>query len=98
MNIKNTLSKIAQQHPQALFKLNIKLAERGLPFYWEGGTKFNTSYRMFPAPRWVFKWEPPFIHLNEIYLTYFNSNEQVDIVYLVENDQIKTIKINGNQS
>lgn len=94
MNVTSTLIQLALQNPQALFKLNIKLTENGLPFYYEGGTSFNTEYRLYPTPKFVFKWQPPFLHLNEIYLSFrAESNGQLDIVYQVETDQIKITPI-----
>jgi hypothetical protein len=85
-----TLAKLATQHPAALYKLNIKLQQNNLPFYHLGGTNFNTLYRTYPAPRYVFKWSPPFLHLEEIYISYkADSNEQLDIVYKVATDSIE---------
>jgi len=70
------------QTAQALFKLNAKLADNGLPFYWYGGSEFNTAYRMYPTPRYLFQWRPPFLKVEQIYLSYMaESPEQVDVVF-----------------
>ena len=70
------------QTAQALFKLNAKLADNGLPFYWYGGADFNTAYRMYPTPRYLFQWRFPFFKLEQIYLSYMaESPEQIDVVF-----------------
>jgi hypothetical protein len=94
MNITSTLASLATQHQATLYKLNIKLQQNDLPFYHLGGTNFNTIYRTYPAPRYVFKWVPPFLHLDEIYISYkADSNEQLDIVYKVAIDKIEITKV-----
>lgn len=96
MNITNTLMNLVTQHPQALYKLNIKLKQLGLPFYHLGGTNFDTEYRTYPSPRYIFTWRPPFLVLDEIYIQYKpNSENQLDIVYKVNSDQIEVTEI-GN--
>ena len=93
-NVQAILAQLASQHPEALFQLNMALAENGLPFYYNGGASFNTEYRLYPTPRWVFKWIPPFIHLNQIYLSYkAGSSEQIDLVYDVEWNNLKVVRL-----
>jgi hypothetical protein len=82
LNPVTTLAGVASQHPEQLFKLNKWLADQGFPFYWFGGTSFNTEYRLWPKPRYVLTWRAPFIRLSEIYLSYRpNSDDQKDFVY-----------------
>lgn len=72
------------QAQQALFKLNAALVASGLPMYHYGGPSFNTDYRMYPTPRFVFQWLPPWLRVEQIYLSYKPGGpEQVDIVYTV---------------
>ena len=77
-----TFGAVQGQTAQALFKLNAKLADNGLPFYWYGGAEFNTAYRMYPTPRYLFQWRPPFLKVEQIYLSYMaESPAQVDVVF-----------------
>lgn len=82
VDVVKTLGPVATQHPEQLFKMNKWLADQGFPFYWLGGTNFNDEYRLWPAPRYVFTFRPPFLRLAEVYLSYRpNSEQQQDFVY-----------------
>lgn len=72
------------QTQRAFFQFNAALVAYGLPMYYFGGASFNTDYRMAPPPRFVLQWMPPFVRLEQIYLSYKpGDSEQVDIVYTV---------------
>jgi hypothetical protein len=71
-------------HLHELFKLNMALSAADLPFYHLGGAHFNTEYRLYPPPRYVGMWRPPFVRLAEVYLIYkVGTPEQKDIVFEV---------------
>ena len=37
---------------------------------------------MYPTPRYLFQWRPPFLKVEQIYLSYMaESPEQVDVVF-----------------
>jgi hypothetical protein len=73
---------LVQRHEADLFKLNMKLTQVGLPFYYLGDFKFNTEYRLYPTPRIVGMWFPPFYKVQQIYLIYkAGTAEQKDIVF-----------------
>lgn len=80
-----TLGKFTAQHPEQLFKLNKWLADQNYPFFWQGGRMFNTEYRLWPKPRYVFTFRPPFLRLTEIYLSYRpGTDDQKDFVYFCD--------------
>lgn len=84
---------INAQTQQALFKLNAALVANGLPMYHLGGRLFNTDYRMYPTPRFLFNWWPPFLRVEQIYLSYFPGGPgQVDVVYTVSSDRLVLVR------
>lgn len=92
LNPAQALGQINAQTQQALFKMNAALVSYGLPMYHYGGPSFNTDYRMYPTPRFLFQWRPPWLRLEQIYISYLpGSPEQADIVYTVSTDSIRVV-------
>lgn len=87
-------AKIGAERARILWKLNACLANEGLPFYWKRGNhitdvEFEEDYRLYPPPRYVGTWKPPFYKMVEVYLTYKpGTSDQKDIVYKVQDDTL----------
>lgn len=96
--LKITTDFIVDRFERELFVLNTTLKEHSFPFYYLGRDvlgvpKFDIRYRMAPEPRILPTWRPPFVKLEEVYLSYFpeGENKQFDLVYLPSKDQFKKI-------
>jgi len=84
----------ARQHIQALFKLNMLLEAAELPRFYLGDRSFNPEYRLYPAPRWAFRFGFPPVAIAEIYLTYRPEHEdQIDLVYSHQNGSLHSVKV-----
>lgn len=93
LNPAQVFGQLNAQAQQALFKLNAALVSNGLPMYYQGGASFNTSYRLYPTPRYLLQWLPPWLRLEQIYLSYLPGGPgQVDIVYTVSSDSINLVR------
>lgn len=99
LNPATIFSAASSQHQQALFRLNMLLTQAGLPMYHQGGVSFNTEYRMYPAPRWLFRWGFPPVVVEQIYLSYLpGTPEQIDPIYTDSIGSLRTVGSSGSGS
>ena len=81
LSIQKLLIELAKNYEPTLIYINQQLNKQGYPDFFLGGIAFLEDYRVDQKPRFVAKWFPPDVSLNQFYVRYLPEDKEITIQF-----------------